>query len=115
MRTDVSIPSRAMSPTCRLQLHKYSGSILGKKLRLPRLPSRRSRHRSRPDRERILPAATAADAELIVLNTCTVTATADDEVRQTVRRMHRDHPHARILITDVTRNAPLRNSRLSKA
>jgi threonylcarbamoyladenosine tRNA methylthiotransferase MtaB len=44
-------------------------------------------------------AATAADAGLIVLNTCTVTATADDEVRQTVRRMHRDHPQARILIT----------------
>jgi threonylcarbamoyladenosine tRNA methylthiotransferase MtaB len=40
-----------------------------------------------------------ADAELIVLNTCTVTATADDEVRQTVRRIHRDHPGARILIT----------------
>jgi threonylcarbamoyladenosine tRNA methylthiotransferase MtaB len=40
-----------------------------------------------------------ADAGLIVLNTCTVTATADDEVRQTVRRMHRDHPDARILIT----------------
>jgi threonylcarbamoyladenosine tRNA methylthiotransferase MtaB len=44
-------------------------------------------------------ASTAADAGLIVLNTCTVTATADDEVRQTVRRMHRDHPQARILIT----------------
>lgn len=43
--------------------------------------------------------ATSADASLIVLNTCTVTATADDEVRQTVRRMHRDHPQARILIT----------------
>jgi threonylcarbamoyladenosine tRNA methylthiotransferase MtaB len=44
-------------------------------------------------------AATAADAGLIVLNTCTVTATADDEVRQTVRRLHRDHPQARILVT----------------
>jgi threonylcarbamoyladenosine tRNA methylthiotransferase MtaB len=44
-------------------------------------------------------AATSAEAGLIVLNTCTVTATADDEVRQTVRRMHRDHPQARILIT----------------
>jgi threonylcarbamoyladenosine tRNA methylthiotransferase MtaB len=44
-------------------------------------------------------APTATDADLIVLNTCTVTATADDEVRQTVRRMHRDHPQARILIT----------------
>jgi threonylcarbamoyladenosine tRNA methylthiotransferase MtaB len=42
---------------------------------------------------------TAANAGLIVLNTCTVTATADDEVRQTVRKLHRDHPQARILIT----------------
>ncbi len=40
-----------------------------------------------------------ADADLLVLNTCTVTATADDEVRQTVRKLHRDHPDARILIT----------------
>jgi threonylcarbamoyladenosine tRNA methylthiotransferase MtaB len=44
-------------------------------------------------------AANAAEAGLIVLNTCTVTAAADDEVRQTVRRMHRDHPEARILVT----------------
>jgi threonylcarbamoyladenosine tRNA methylthiotransferase MtaB len=41
----------------------------------------------------------ASDAGLIVLNTCTVTATADDEVRQTVRRMHRQHPDARIVVT----------------
>lgn len=47
----------------------------------------------------LAPASGAADAGLIVLNTCTVTATADDEVRQTVRRIHRDHPQARILIT----------------
>ena len=41
----------------------------------------------------------AAGAGLIVLNTCTVTATADDEVRQTVRKIHRDYPQARILVT----------------
>ena len=33
-----------------------------------------------------------ADAELVVLNTCTVTATADDELRQFVRRIHRAQP-----------------------
>ncbi|HEV2201650.1 MAG TPA: tRNA (N(6)-L-threonylcarbamoyladenosine(37)-C(2))-methylthiotransferase MtaB [Bryobacteraceae bacterium] len=38
-------------------------------------------------------------ADLVVLNTCTVTATADDEVRQTVRRVHRERPEARILVT----------------
>ena len=40
-----------------------------------------------------------ADAELVVLNTCTVTATADDELRQTVRRIHRAQPEARIVVT----------------
>jgi len=43
--------------------------------------------------------ATQSDAELVVLNTCTVTAAADDEVRQTVRRIHRAQPATRILIT----------------
>jgi threonylcarbamoyladenosine tRNA methylthiotransferase MtaB len=41
----------------------------------------------------------ASDADLIILNTCTVTSTADDEVRQVIRRMHREHPDARILVT----------------
>jgi threonylcarbamoyladenosine tRNA methylthiotransferase MtaB len=45
------------------------------------------------------PAENTAAADLIVLNTCTVTATADDEVRQTVRRMHRESPCARIVVT----------------
>lgn len=40
-----------------------------------------------------------ADADLVILNTCTVTATADDDVRQTARRVHRENPEARILIT----------------
>jgi threonylcarbamoyladenosine tRNA methylthiotransferase MtaB len=40
-----------------------------------------------------------ADAELVVLNTCTVTAAADDDVRQTIRRVHRENPAARILVT----------------
>ena len=40
-----------------------------------------------------------AQADLVVLNTCTVTSTADDEVRQTVRRIHRDHPETRIVVT----------------
>jgi threonylcarbamoyladenosine tRNA methylthiotransferase MtaB len=47
----------------------------------------------------LLAAAGPAEADLVVLNTCTVTATADDEVRQTVRRIHREHPLARILVT----------------
>ncbi len=44
-------------------------------------------------------ASELGEADLVVLNTCTVTSTADDEVRQTVRRIHREHPDARILVT----------------
>jgi threonylcarbamoyladenosine tRNA methylthiotransferase MtaB len=40
-----------------------------------------------------------ADADLVILNTCTVTATADDEMRQVTRRVHRENPNARILVT----------------
>ncbi len=40
-----------------------------------------------------------ANAELVILNTCTVTSAADDDVRQTVRRVHRTNPEARILVT----------------
>jgi threonylcarbamoyladenosine tRNA methylthiotransferase MtaB len=40
-----------------------------------------------------------AGADLVVLNTCTVTSSADDDVRQTIRRVHRENPGARILVT----------------
>ena len=40
-----------------------------------------------------------ASADLVILNTCTVTASADDDVRQTIRRVHRENPAARILVT----------------
>ena len=38
-------------------------------------------------------------ADLVVLNTCTVTSAADDDVRQAIRRVHRENPEARILVT----------------
>lgn len=38
-------------------------------------------------------------SSVAVLNTCTVTASADAEVRQVVRRIHRANPQCRILVT----------------
>ena len=38
-------------------------------------------------------------ADLVVVNTCSVTATADQGARQTIRRVARDNPHARIVVT----------------
>jgi threonylcarbamoyladenosine tRNA methylthiotransferase MtaB len=40
-----------------------------------------------------------ADADLVILNTCTVTAEADSDARSTIRRVHRENPNARILVT----------------
>lgn len=44
-------------------------------------------------------AANVSEADLVVLNTCTVTSSADDDLRLAVRRIHRDRPEARILVT----------------
>ena len=40
-----------------------------------------------------------AEGDIAVLNTCTVTAAADAEVRQVIRRIHRLNPQCRILVT----------------
>jgi threonylcarbamoyladenosine tRNA methylthiotransferase MtaB len=44
-------------------------------------------------------ASSASNAHFVILNTCTVTATADDEMRQIVRRVHRANPAAQIVVT----------------
>jgi threonylcarbamoyladenosine tRNA methylthiotransferase MtaB len=41
----------------------------------------------------------ANEAQVVVLNTCTVTAAADQDARATIRRIHRKNPEARILVT----------------
>jgi threonylcarbamoyladenosine tRNA methylthiotransferase MtaB len=38
-------------------------------------------------------------AELVIVNTCSVTATADQGARQTIRRVARENPTARIVVT----------------
>jgi threonylcarbamoyladenosine tRNA methylthiotransferase MtaB len=44
--------------------------------------------------------ATRADAaQVVVLNTCTVTASADRDVRAAIRRIHRGNPECKILLT----------------
>jgi threonylcarbamoyladenosine tRNA methylthiotransferase MtaB len=44
-------------------------------------------------------ATSAGNAEVVVLNTCTVTAEADRDVRGAIRRVHRENPGCRILVT----------------
>ncbi len=42
---------------------------------------------------------TATGADVVVVNTCTVTASADAQARQAIRATHRANPRARILVT----------------
>jgi threonylcarbamoyladenosine tRNA methylthiotransferase MtaB len=44
-------------------------------------------------------AAAPEHADLVVVNTCSVTATSDQGARQTIRRVARDNPGARIVVT----------------
>jgi threonylcarbamoyladenosine tRNA methylthiotransferase MtaB len=51
-------------------------------------------------RERGLRRASApAQAEIVVLNTCTVTAAADQDARAAIRRIHRQNPGCQIVVT----------------
>src|ERR1700720_1065682 len=40
-----------------------------------------------------------SSADVVVLNTCTVTSAADSQARDAVRKIHRANPAARILVT----------------
>ena len=44
-------------------------------------------------------AAAAEEADIVVVNTCSVTASADQAARQTIRRIARINPAARIVVT----------------
>jgi threonylcarbamoyladenosine tRNA methylthiotransferase MtaB len=44
-------------------------------------------------------AAQPAEAGIVVLNTCTVTAAADQDARAAIRRIHRKNPEAQIVVT----------------
>ena len=44
-------------------------------------------------------AADAARAQVVVLNTCTVTAAADQDARAAIRRVHRENPECEIVVT----------------
>ena len=47
-----------------------------------------------------MPLAEAREAaDIVILNTCTVTSTADEDARSTIRRVRRENPAARILVT----------------
>src|SRR5271156_2739490 len=43
--------------------------------------------------------SSAAEADLVILNTCTVTNSADQDARAAVRRVRRQNPLAKIIVT----------------
>ena len=44
-------------------------------------------------------ASSSADADVVIVNTCSVTAASDQGARQTIRRIARDNPAARVIVT----------------
>jgi threonylcarbamoyladenosine tRNA methylthiotransferase MtaB len=61
----------------------------------------------------LAPVTDAAAADVVILNTCTVTAQADQDARQAIRRIHRQNPAADILVTGCyAQRSPLQLERL---
>ena len=44
-------------------------------------------------------ASDPGSSDVVILNTCTVTSAADEDLRHAVRRVHRENPSARIVVT----------------
>src|SRR5260370_10507288 len=44
-------------------------------------------------------ASTAAAADIVVINTCTVTASADAQARDAIRKLHAANPSVRVIVT----------------
>src|SRR6058998_4199410 len=45
------------------------------------------------------PVPDSAEADIVVINTCTVTAQADRDARAAIRRLHRQNPERQIIVT----------------
>ena len=45
------------------------------------------------------PAMDPSGADLVIINTCTVTSAADEDARKAIHRLHRENPSARIVVT----------------
>ena len=56
-------------------------------------------------------ASTPAQATVVVMNTCTVTAGADQDARAAIRRVRRQNPEAESWSQAATPSAPLKRSR----
>ena len=66
-------------------------------LRLPGQPGRFAPSRGAPSPS--WRRSSSADADVVIVNTCSVTATADQGARQTIRRIARENPAAQIVAT----------------
>jgi threonylcarbamoyladenosine tRNA methylthiotransferase MtaB len=61
----------------------------------------------------LAPADDSSCADVVILNTCTVTSEADQDARQAIRRIHRENPEADILVTGCyAQRSPEQLSRL---
>ncbi len=65
------------------------------------------------EKQGLAAAPDARSADVVILNTCTVTAAADEDVRKSIHRVHRENPGARILVTGCyAQRAPEELSRM---
>ena len=97
----------ASTPRCSPELRPMSA---GRDHHL-RLPPQRFRKRGHPPRC----TAEAGLRDAVIVNTCAVTAEAERQARQAIRRARREHPDARIIVTGCAATlAPERYAALAR-
>ena len=89
---------QAAASRCKGRSTRQVDEILDRHVRLPGEPGRLTapgRGVPRPRRRE----SPSSAADVVIVNTCSVTATADQGARQTIRRVARENPAARIVVT----------------
>ena len=86
---------RESSTVAKSRVHE----VRRRHVRLPGQPGRLAGDRGRAARAGRASARRPSEADLVVVNTCSVTASADQGARQTIRRIARDNPGVRVVVT----------------
>ncbi len=92
-KTMQMLPKYAQSPIFPLRVKTYTFGCRVNQADTERIEDRFGDDPGRFD------LASAGDPDVVVINTCTVTEGADRQARQMIRRLHREHPQAEIVVT----------------
>ena len=103
-KADEAISEFEIASASHRTLPRNDGDRVSQRVKFATLGCRLNQYESQAIREQFLRAGfeetqDSKQADIFVLNTCTVTSESDRESRYWIRRFHRDNPEAKIVVT----------------